>query len=108
MVRHYREQSGGLEVAPAIPLGLYCVVAGCFPFGLYTLHQPTRLSNPALSAYEFPPATIVTYALSPRSRGAPHPLALVETAPPEPETTGTTPPGRNDFQQPNRQHTSYR
>ena len=30
MVRHYREQSDGLEVAPAILLGLYCAVAGCF------------------------------------------------------------------------------
>jgi hypothetical protein len=26
MVRHYREQSDGLEVAPAILLGLYCAV----------------------------------------------------------------------------------
>ena len=45
MVRHYREQSDGLEVAPAILLGLYCAVAGCFAFGLYALHQPTRLSK---------------------------------------------------------------
>ena len=74
MVRHYREQSDGLEVAPAILLGLYCAVAGCFAFGLYALHQPTRLSNPSLSVYQFPPATIVTYALSPRLSDAPQPI----------------------------------
>jgi hypothetical protein len=80
MVRHYREQSDGLEVAPAILLGLYCAVAGCFAFGLYALHQPTRLSNPR---------TIVTYARSPRLSDAPQPIPLVEAAAPEPETTGT-------------------
>src|SRR5438132_9446457 len=96
MARHYREQSDGLEVAPAILLGLYCAVAGCFAFGLYALHQPTRLSNPALSAYQFPPATIVTYGRSPRLSDAPQPIPLVEAAAPEPETTGTTAQGRND------------
>src|SRR5215813_15333416 len=74
MVRHYREQSDGLEVAPAILLGLYCAVSGCFAFGLYALHQPTRLSNPSLSVYQFPPVTIVTYALSPRLSDAPQPI----------------------------------
>ena len=93
MARHYREQSDGLEVAPAILLGLYCAVAGCFAFGLYALHQPTRLSNPALSAYQFPPATIVTYGRSPRLSDAPQPIPLVEAAAPEPETTGTTAQG---------------
>jgi hypothetical protein len=100
MARHCREQSGGLEVAPAILLGLYCAVAGCFAFGLYALHQPTRLSNPSLSVYQFPPATIVTYARSPRLSDAPQPIPLVEAAAPEPETTGTTAQGRNDVQNP--------
>jgi hypothetical protein len=103
MARHYREQSDGLEVAPAILLGLYCAVAGCFAFGLYALLQPTRLSNPGLSAYQFPSATIVTYALSPRLSNAPQPIPSVEAAAPEPETTGTTAQGRNDVQKPNRQ-----
>jgi hypothetical protein len=102
MVRHYREQSDGLEVAPAILLGLYCAVAGCFAFGLYALHQPTRLSNPSLSVYQFPPATIVTYALSPRLSDAPQPIPLVEAAAPQPETTGTTAQWRNDVQKPHR------
>jgi hypothetical protein len=71
MARHYREQSVGLEVAPAILLSLYCAVAGCFAVGLHALLlQPTRLSNPGLSAYQFPPGTIVTYALSPRLSNA--------------------------------------
>jgi hypothetical protein len=51
MVRHYREQSDGLEVAPAILLGLYCAVAGCFgvwsvrPSSAYTpfKSQPVRV-----------------------------------------------------------------
>src|SRR2546427_11396548 len=98
MVRHYREQSGGLEVAPAIPLGLYCVVAGCFAFGLYALHQPTRLSNPALSAYQFPPATSVTYGRSRLLTDAPQPIPLAEAAAPEPSTTGTTAQGADDAQ----------
>jgi hypothetical protein len=102
MARHYCEQSDGLEVAPAILLGLYCAVAGCFAFGLYVLHQPTRLSNPALSAYQFPPATAL------RLSDAPQPIPLVEAAAPGPETTGTTAQGRNDVQKPNRQVKSER
>ena len=64
--------------------------------------------NPSLSVYQFPPATIVTYAaIAPIERcTAADPL--VEAAAPQPETTGTTAQWRNDVQKPHRQVKSER
>jgi hypothetical protein len=70
---HY--QRDGLAGALAIHLFLYCAVGGCFAFGLYELLQPTRASNPGITAYKPPPKTVIAYG--PASGFPPAPAATI-------------------------------
>jgi hypothetical protein len=108
MVRHYREQSDGLEVAPAILLGLYCAVAGCF--GVWSVRPSSAYAPFKSQPVRVPISTrndCDLCAIAPIERcTAADPL--VEAAAPQPETTGTTAQWRNDVQKPHRQVKSER
>src|SRR5262245_66095564 len=82
MVRHYREQSDGLEVAPAILLGLYCAVAGCFGVWSVRLSSAYAPFNSNLVGFQFSTPTIVTFGLTPPFSHAPQPNPWSKPAPP--------------------------
>lgn len=50
MPRFSRKETNCADLAPVIPLGIYCMVAAFFAIGLYELMQPKRLDNPGLAA----------------------------------------------------------
>jgi hypothetical protein len=66
-----RRFSEGLDVALAIYLGAYSLVAACFALALYAHLQPTTSPNPGVAAYDAPPRTIISYSLPARLKGDP-------------------------------------
>ena len=66
MADPYRSSSEGLDVALAIYLGAYSLVAACFGLALFALLQPSKSPNPGVAAYDPPPGTIISYALPAR------------------------------------------
>jgi hypothetical protein len=80
-----------LDVALAICLGAYSLVATCFGLGLYALLQPSASRNPGLAAYEPPPGTVISYALPARLKDTPETdgraTASAETEQAEPAPT---------------------
>jgi hypothetical protein len=75
-------QTEEARVAIAFYLAVCMFVCGLFAFGFYNLFQPRRFPNPGLTAYNPPPATVITYAATAKfAYGEPAPS---ETATEEP------------------------
>ena len=72
----------------AIHIGAYCGVAGCLVLVLMFLHQPSRSSNPGLTAYKPPPGTAIKHDLSPSKPESRDVLVALPAPAAEPETTG--------------------
>jgi hypothetical protein len=85
----------------AIHIGAYCGVAGCLVLVLIFLHQPSRSSNPGLTAYKPPPRTAIEHYLSPSKPESRDVLVALPAPAAEPETTGRAleqPDARQDAQ----------
>src|SRR5262245_42333782 len=77
-----------LGTALAIHIGAYCGVAGCLVLVLIFLHQPSRSSNPCLTAYKPPPGTAIKRHLVPSKPESRDVLVASPAPAAEPETTG--------------------
>jgi hypothetical protein len=86
MAKHYRERTGGVEVALAIHLAIYCAAAACSALGFYVLMQPSRHANPGMSAYKPPSDMVMTYMPSIRNVRDPMPFTTVVAEIAKPET----------------------
>ena len=90
-----REQAHGSSAGLAFYVGIYCAVAVGLVLGFIALFEPTRLTNPGLSAYKPPPRTVIADVPPSRPQHPPQPIVLAQE--PEPElpsvaTALTTPP----------------
>jgi hypothetical protein len=88
MPRSSRRETDHAAVATAIPLGIYCLVAACFAFGLYELMQPKRLDNPGLAVYKPASRPAINFT-SPTQRLDP-PDAISAAIEPDVETIGAS------------------
>lgn len=90
MARPPRAPSDGVATALGVVVCLYCAVAGCLGFGLYTLLQPARFPNPGMAAYKPPPRSVVTFLPPLRLRNDGARAGSLEPTTAEPETTGVS------------------
>ena len=88
MPQSSRKETNRALVAPIVPLGIYCVVAACFAFGLYGLMQPKRMDNPGLAASKPALGAAINFT-SPAWR-LDQPDAMPAAVEPEVETIGAS------------------